>query len=108
VIRGTLLSNLQKYREAIEEYTKALNSGQDLEEIYANIAFEYENLEQYDKAVEYLTKVVTINPENEAGLNEIGICFEMSNRSEKSLEYPSFYAPPLIFYRPQNPPYQAS
>lgn len=87
MIRGTLLSNLQKYREAIEEYTKALNSGQDLEEIYANIAFEYENLEQYDKAIDYLTKVVTINPENEAGLNEIGICFEMSNQSEKSIQY---------------------
>lgn len=87
MIKGTLLSNLQKYREAIEEYTKALNSGQDLEEIYANIAFEYENLEQFDKAIEYLSKVVTINPENEAALNEIGICFEMSDQSKESVKY---------------------
>lgn len=87
MIKGTLLSNLQKYREAIEEYTNALNRGQDLEDVYANIAFEYENLEQYDKAIEYLNKVVEINPQNESALNEIGICFEMGNQSSKSVDY---------------------
>ena len=87
MVKGTLLSNLQKYREAIEEYTKALNQGQDLEEVYTNIAFEYENLEQFDKAIEYLDKVIDINPNNEAALNEVGICFEMSNQSKKSIKY---------------------
>lgn len=87
MIRGTLLSNLQKYREAIEEYTKALHQGEDLEEVYSNIAFEYENLEQFDKAVEFLIKVLEINPDNEAALNEIGICYEMSNQSEKSVVF---------------------
>ncbi len=87
MIRGTILSNLQKYREAIEEYSKAINQGQDLEEVYSNIAFEYENLEQFDKAIDFLTKVLDINPDNEAALNEIGICFEMSNKSDKSIEY---------------------
>lgn len=87
MIKGTLLSNLQKYREAIEEYTNALNRGQDLEDVYSNIAFEYENLEQYDKAIEYLNKVAEINPQNESALNEIGICFEMGNQSLKSVDY---------------------
>jgi len=87
MIRGTILSNLQKYREAIEEYSKAITQGQDLEEVYSNIAFEYENLEQFDKAIEFLTKALNINPKNETTLNEIGICFEMSNQSEKSIVY---------------------
>ncbi|OYT17764.1 MAG: hypothetical protein B7C24_00920 [Bacteroidetes bacterium 4572_77] len=87
MVKGSLLSNLQKYREAIEEYTKALNNGEDLEEVYTNIAFEYENLEQFDKAIEYLDKVIELNPHNEAALNEVGLCFEMSNQSEKSLTY---------------------
>ncbi|NOR86458.1 MAG: tetratricopeptide repeat protein [Bacteroidales bacterium] len=87
MIRGTLLSNLQKYREAIEEYTKALNQGQDLEDVYTNIAFEYENLEQFDKAIEYLSKSLKINPDNEATLNEVGICFEMNNQSKDALVY---------------------
>lgn len=87
MIKGTLLSNLQKYREAIEEYTKALNQGQDLEEVYANIAFEYENLEQFDKAIEYLNKVIEINPDNESALNEIGLCFEMSDESARAIQY---------------------
>jgi tetratricopeptide (TPR) repeat protein len=87
MIKGSLLSNLQKYTEAIEEYTKALNEGQDLEDVYTNIAFEYENLEQFDKAIEYLNKVVEINPLNESAINEIGICFEMGNMSENSVKY---------------------
>lgn len=87
MIKGTLLSNLQKYREAIEEYTNALNQGQDLEEVYANIAFEYENLEQFDKAIEYLNKVIEINPDNESALNEIGLCFEMSDESARAIQY---------------------
>ena len=87
MIRGIILSNLQKYREAIEEYTKAINGEQDLEEIYSNIAFEYENLEQYDKAIEYLNKVLDINRDNEAAINEIGICFEMNNNSDESIKY---------------------
>lgn len=87
MIKGTLLSNLQKYREAIEEYTNALNQGQDLEEVYANIAFEYENLEQFDKAIEYLNKVIEINPNNESALNEVGLCFEMADESEHAIQY---------------------
>lgn len=87
MIKGTLLSNLQKFREAIEEYTNALNQGQDLEEVYANIAFEYENLEQFDKAIEYLNKVIEINPDNESALNEIGLCFEMGDESTKAIQY---------------------
>lgn len=87
MIRGIILSNLQKYREAIEEYTKAINDGQDLEEIYSNIAFEYENLEQFDKAIDYLNKVLDINYKNEAAINEVGICYEMSSNSEASIKY---------------------
>jgi tetratricopeptide (TPR) repeat protein len=87
MIKGTLLSNLQKYREAIEEYTNALNQGQDLEEVYSNIAFEYENLEQYDKAIEYLNKVLDINPDNESALNEIGLCFEMGDDSSRAIQF---------------------
>lgn len=87
MIKGTILSNLQKYTEAIEEYTKALNQGQDLEEVYSNIAFEYENLEQFDKAIEYLKKVVEINPESESALNELGLCYEMADESEQSVVF---------------------
>lgn len=85
MIRGTILSNLQKYREAIEEYSKAIHDEQDLEEVYSNIAFEYENLEQFDKSIEYLVKVLDINPDNEAALNEVGICYEMSNQSSEAI-----------------------
>lgn len=87
MIKGTLLSNLQKYREAIEEYTNALKQGQDLEEVYANIAFEYENLEQFDKAIEFLNKIIEINPDNESALNEIGLCYEMSDESPRAIQY---------------------
>ncbi|MBN2237934.1 MAG: tetratricopeptide repeat protein [Bacteroidales bacterium] len=85
--KGSILSQLQQYREAIDEFTHALNQNHDLTEVYSNIAFEYENLEQYDKALEYLFKVLDIEPDSEQTLSEIGLCFEMANRSQDAVDF---------------------
>lgn len=85
--KGSLLSQLQHYREAIEEFTHALNQNHDLTEVYSNIAFEYENLEQYDKALEYLVKVLELDPDNDQTLSEIGLCYEMADRSREAIDF---------------------
>ncbi|MCD6179539.1 MAG: tetratricopeptide repeat protein [Bacteroidales bacterium] len=85
--KGSLLSQLQHYREAIEEFTHALNQNHDLIEVYSNIAFEYENLEQYDKALSYLSKVLELEPDNDQTLSEIGLCYEMANRSKEAITF---------------------
>jgi len=85
--KGSILSQLEQYREAIEEFTHALNQNHDLTEVYSNIAFEYENLEQYDKALEYLSKVLELEPDNDQALNEIGLCYEMADRSKDAVEF---------------------
>ncbi|MDA3905291.1 MAG: tetratricopeptide repeat protein, partial [Bacteroidales bacterium] len=85
--KGSILSQLEQYREAIEEFTHALNQNHDLTEVYSNIAFEYENLEQYDKALEYLSKVLALEPDNDQTLSEIGLCYEMANRSEDAVVF---------------------
>ncbi|KAF5029222.1 Tetratricopeptide repeat protein [anaerobic digester metagenome] len=41
---------LQKYREAIQDYTKALASKPDNGDIYYNRAFSYQRLNEVDKA----------------------------------------------------------
>lgn len=83
--KGSLLSQLQHYREAIEEFTHALNQNHDLIEVYSNIAFEYENLEQYDKAIDFLIKVLDLEPDNDQTLSEIGLCYEMADRSKEAI-----------------------
>jgi tetratricopeptide (TPR) repeat protein len=85
--KGSILSQLQQYREAIEEFIHALNQNHDLAEVYSNIAFEYENLEQYDKALEYLQKVLDLDPESDQTLSEIGLCYEMADRSQDAVDY---------------------
>lgn len=85
--KGSLLSQLQHYREAIEEFTHALNQNHDFTEVYSNIAFEYENLEQYDKAIEYLNKVLELEPDNDQTLSEIGLCYEMADRSKEAITF---------------------
>ncbi|MCD6091154.1 MAG: tetratricopeptide repeat protein [Bacteroidales bacterium] len=85
--KGSILSQLEQYREAIEEFTHALNQNHDLTEVYSNIAFEYENLEQYDKALEYLSKVLELDPENDQTLSEIGLCYEMADRSKEAITF---------------------
>ena len=66
LIKGNLYSQLEKYEKAIEEYSKAIHGSDDLDEIYSNIAFEYENLGKYDRAIEYLLMALDCNPENDS------------------------------------------
>ena len=85
--KGAIYSQLKRYEKAIEEYKKALNLTEELDEVYGNIAFEYENLGKYEKALEYLQKALEINPENSSFLYEISFCYEISNRNEESITF---------------------
>ena len=68
VQKGNLYSQLERSEKAIQSYKKALETGENADETYVSIAFEYENLGKYKQAIKYLTEAIRINPENEAAL----------------------------------------
>jgi tetratricopeptide (TPR) repeat protein len=86
--KASVFSVMNKHDEAIREYRKALkfiNEGVD--EIYTNIAFEYEALNEYGKAIGYLKKAHEIDPQNEGVLYELGYCFEIGSMPEQSITF---------------------
>jgi tetratricopeptide (TPR) repeat protein len=86
--RATVLSNLDRHEDAIREFLKALGKiDEDKNEVYQNIAFEYENLGQYETAVEYLIKALQYDPQNESILYEIGYCYDLGGLSEKAAAF---------------------
>lgn len=87
LLKGSIYSKLKKYDDAIREYNKAVLYASDLEEVYNNIAYEYENAGEYLKAIEYLKKILELNPENEPAIFEIAFCYEVTNELEKAVEY---------------------
>ncbi|MFO8053712.1 MAG: tetratricopeptide repeat protein [Bacteroidales bacterium] len=88
--KANIYSQLQQYDNAIKEYKK-LSAEEDAEEIFSNIAYEYENMGQYVQAIHYLKKVLAVNPENDNALYELAYCYEATGKTEDSIKYFQVY-----------------
>jgi len=64
--QGKPLQPARKVRKGHRAIHPGHSGNEDLDEIYSNIAFEYENLGKYDRALEFLLKAIEFNPENDA------------------------------------------
>ncbi len=90
--KAHIYSQMQQYDKSIEEYMKASeDSEQDLEDIFINIAFEYENKGDYQGASEYLKRALDINSDNESVIYELSYCFEMLDSPEEAIPYFNSY-----------------
>lgn len=86
---ASIYSQLREHHKAVGLLQKALSLGSNeyQDELYMEIALEYENMERFDKAQEILIEAVTKRPENEIFLYELAYCFDMNNRTAESIEY---------------------
>jgi len=81
-------SQLRNYRRAVEHYRKALElADEGRDEIYLDLAFEYENLEDLDMAIDCLKRGLEHGPENEALLYELAYCYELSDAHQAASVY---------------------
>ncbi|MBL4702878.1 MAG: tetratricopeptide repeat protein [Flavobacteriales bacterium] len=87
--RASLYSQEHKHLDAIKNFLKAIDlcEADDIDDIYLDLAFEYENIEKYDLAIKALKKALEMNPANEGALYEIGYCFDQDNRMEGCVEF---------------------
>lgn len=81
-------SQLRNYRRAVEHYRKALElADEGRDEIYLDLAFEYENLEDIEMAIDCLQRGLEHGPENEALLYELAYCFELRDAHQAAVSY---------------------
>lgn len=84
LMRAQLYGQQRRSKEAIEYYEKALKlTDEASEDIYMDIAFEYENINNFPKAIEALRAALSLSPENEAILYELGFCYSAIEKEEE-------------------------
>ncbi len=89
ITRASLYSLKEQHQKAIDNLKKAVELSEhadDLDELYLNIAFEYENLNNYNDAIKYLKKAHMFNNKNKYVLFEMAYCYESCNLPEESIK----------------------
>lgn len=86
---ASIYSQQREHAKAIQLLRKALDLGSNeyADDIYLEIALEYENMQRFDKAQEILQEAITKRPENEVLLYELAYVFDINDRSAEAIEY---------------------
>ncbi|MFZ5554031.1 MAG: tetratricopeptide repeat protein [Bacteroidota bacterium] len=88
ILRGSIFSQLRDHEEAVRNLKLAIKHSDDQpDDLYVDLAFEYESLKKWDKAIGSLMKALELNKENEAALFELSYCYEMCGMPEKSIDF---------------------
>lgn len=86
--KAGIFSQQRNHRRSVEHYKRALELAEDgLDEIFLDLAFEYENLEDFESAIECLKNALQHNPENEAVLYELAYCHDLAGADEASISF---------------------
>jgi tetratricopeptide (TPR) repeat protein len=86
--KGSVFSQLKDSKNAIRYLTSALQvaSKEDRDEIYLDLAIEYENDGNYKAALKVLREAVKSNPNNESAIYEIAFCYDCLGEYENSIK----------------------
>ena len=76
--KASLFSQLRDAKNAIKNYNLAIEASgdEDLDDIYLDIAMEYQNLGNFKEAIVILKTALMVNSENEGALYEIAFCYD--------------------------------
>ena len=86
--KATIYSQLRNYRRAIQHYKQAIKlADEGLDDIYLDLAFEYENCDRFEDAIACLKKALEFNPENEAVLYEMAYCYDLADANSPAISW---------------------
>lgn len=91
--KASVFSQLKDSENAIKYYKEALNiaEAEDKDEVYLDLAMEYENKGKYQLAINVLREAIETNPLNEGAVYEMAHCYEQMGNNEASLQCYSDY-----------------
>ena len=86
--KAAIFSQLKDSKRAIKYFKDALEISEmeDRDEIYLDIAMEYENLNDYQAAIVTLKQAIKYNPKNEGAIYEIAYCYDQIGDYSKATE----------------------
>jgi tetratricopeptide (TPR) repeat protein len=88
LLKGAILTNLEKFDEAIHCLEAAIDENKDeLDELYYSIGLAYQSGGNYDSAIENYKKAIEINLEHEDATYELAYCLDITNQLPESISY---------------------
>lgn len=86
--KASVFSQLKDSNNAIKYFRAALEQAEpeDRDEIYLDLAVEYENTGQWNEALNVLKEAIQKNPNNEGAIYEIAFCYDQLGEYEKSID----------------------
>ena len=91
--KAALFSQLSDSKNSIRYFRLAIKlcEPEDRDEIFLDIAMEYQNLNQFKEAIEVLKEAIRINSSNEGALYEIAYCYDRLGDYQQAINcYTSF------------------
>lgn len=86
--RASVFSQLKDTMNAIRYFKTALESAspEDRDEIYLDLAMEYQNAGELEKAIKVLNEAIKTNPANEGAIYELAFCYDQQGDFEASIK----------------------
>jgi len=86
--KASIFSQLRDSKSAIKYFKESLllSEPEDRDEIYLDLAMEYENLKDYKGALEILKEAINYNPQNEGAIYEIAFCYDQMKNYDKAIQ----------------------
>lgn len=86
--KAAVFSQLKDSKNAIKYFTAALNEApeEDKDEVFLDLAMEYENKGDFKSAIKILNQAIKYNPNNEGAIYEAAFCYDQLGDFEKSIK----------------------
>lgn len=86
--KAAVFSQLKDSKNAIKYFTAALNeaSEEDKDEVFLDLAMEYENKGDYKSALKILQQAIKYNSNNEGAIYEAAFCYDQLGQFDKSIK----------------------
>ena len=86
--KASVFSQIKDSKSAIKYFKDALAEAEpeDRDEIYLDLAMEYQNIDDYQLAINVLDEAVKANPSNEGAIYELAYCYDQIGDTEKSIQ----------------------
>lgn len=84
--RALAYEKLEKYDNALKDYSDALNIDKKFIDAYFNRASLYQQLRQTDKAIKDYGRVIKLNPKDDIAYYNRGLLYEELGNKEKAIE----------------------
>jgi len=86
--KASIFSQLKDSKNAIRFFKEGLKLAdkEDRDEVYIDLAAEYEVVGEYDKAIDVLKNAIKDNPNNESAIYEIAYCYDQIGDFNQSID----------------------